>query len=133
MVDYVAIAGIAKTLIDANGRTVTILRFDRTLADTAKPWRGPSDPRATPDATATLVAVFVEPSSAVQLGISSPDSDLIKGSEQIMIVAPGAAFSEDLATFNEVVDGTINYRITTTETLKPGDITLLYFIGVKRR
>jgi hypothetical protein len=133
MVDYVSLAATAKRLITANGREVTFVRFNRTAADAAKPWKGAADPRTDPDASETLDAVFVEPSSAVRLGISTVNSELVKRSTQILIAAPGSDFAEDLSTFEEVIDSDgVKWRITTSEKLKPAEVTLLYFIGVAR-
>lgn len=133
MIDYVEIANIAKTLIDENGREVTIVRFDQSPGDPTKPWRGPADPRATPDATATVKGVFVPPSGAAKLGLSTVDQDLMKRTSEILIVAPGAdAPPFDLATANEIIDDGVNKRITFVETLRPNVVTLLYFVGVER-
>ena len=131
--DYTNIATTAKRLVDKFGRSVTFRRLDRTtLDDAAKPWRGTATPRTTLDATVTAIAVIVPPSSASRLGLTTRDNELIKRSEQIMIVALGATSTDDLSTFDEVLDGTQLWKITTVETLKPGDTTLLYFVGVKR-
>lgn len=131
MVDFTALATTAKTLVDANGRDVTFLKFDRAAADANKPWRGPSDARGDADASVDLKAAFVEPSGAVRLGITSEHGALFRRAQQIMIV-PAASTAEDLTTFQEVVDGGSNWKITDIETLKPADVTLLYFVGVRR-
>lgn len=130
--DYTAISTIAFNLVSNFGKTVTFEKFSSALEDPAKPWLGPVDPRLTPDATAIVSAVAVEPDSTVQLGISTSDSDLVKRSEQILIVAPGPSFTEDLATFNEVIDGSIRWKITVVEKLRPANDTLLYFVGISR-
>ncbi len=129
MADLVKLVATAQRLIKANGRSVTIIRHDETLADAAKPWDGPTSARTTPDETSALDAVFVPPASAVRLGLSTEQNDLIIRSEQIMIIAPGAV---DLTRFQEVLDGDVYWKITMVETLKPGPTLLLAFMGVKR-
>lgn len=124
--DYVALAQTALELIKANGRQVTFRQLVDTPADSNKPWRGAADPTAG-GTTEAAWCVAVPPSSANQLGMSTTDNDLVKRSEQILIVAPGL---NDLADFEEVIDGTVTYRITGVETLRPADVTLLYFVGV---
>lgn len=129
MVDFASLVVTAQRLIKENGRTVTFIRHDQTLGDANKPWQGPSDPRATPDTTSVQDAVFVEPSSAILLGIASEQSDLIMNSQKIMMVSPGVV---DLTTFQEVLDESIYWKITKIELLRPGSTTVLAFIGVRR-
>ena len=132
--DYVELANIAKELVDDTGRDVKFIRFNQSNVEAGKEWRGsgPDPAGNNPDATATLKATFVPPTSISELGKSGIDEDLIKLAEQICIVAPGATFAEDLATFNVIEDGAIKWKIVSTETLRPANITLAYFIGVRR-
>lgn len=133
MVDAVALVATAQRLITENGRSVTFISHDKTVADAAKPWEGGggTSPRTAPDAVLVLDAVFVEPSVAARLGLSSETSDLIKRSEQIMIVSPGAA-ADDLGDFEEVLDEGKHWKITGIEILRPGSTMFLAFVGVKR-
>ena len=130
MVDTTAIIETAQRLITENGRSVTFVQFDSTPGDAAKPWNGPTDPRATPDSTLTVDAVFVPPSSASSLGLKDEVNDLVKRSEQIMIVSPGAA--ADLSIYQEVTDGGEQWKIVGVETLKPGASVMLNYVGVRR-
>lgn len=131
--DYTGVQADAISLVSEFGRSVTFQRFDQSAGNVLKPWDGPSDVTASPDATLTADAVFVEPESAVELGLTVEDSELFKTSEKIMIVAPPTTFTtDDLETFNAVIDGTIRWRIEQVTKLKPGATTLLYFVGVAR-
>lgn len=132
MVDYSQLATTAKRLVDANGRSVTFVKMDRTPADASKPWRGAAAPTSSPAATLAAIGVFVEPSSASRLGISSEESDLVKRSTKIMIVALGSGSSEDLKDYDQVLDEGNYWKITAVEQLKPGDTSLLFFVGVAR-
>ena len=129
MVHYTELATKAEALITKFGRSITIEKFDTTPADASKPWRGPVDPRASLDATVATDGVFVEPSEASKLGMSVDVNDLLQRSEQIVIVST----STDLNGFNELVDtDTTRWKILGFEHLKPGTVSLLYFIGVAR-
>lgn len=131
-VDYDAIAATARALVEANGRQVTLRAFNNTPSDGAKPWRGNTNPVAAPSASATPYGVAVPPSSATSLGMSTQDNDLVKRSEQIFIITPVGGETLDYSDMNELVDGTVPYRIVGVEKLRPANVTLLYFIGVAR-
>ena len=132
-VNYTRLATTALRLVQENGRSMVFRRLDRTtLDDAAKPWRGTATPRATVDASVTATAVVVSPGVAVSLGLVTRDSELIKRSHQILICALGATSTDDLATFDEVLDGTQLWKTQVVDTLKPASITLLFYVGVTR-
>jgi len=124
--DYAEIATDVVTLIVDAGRDVTIVRYRQTPADASKPWRGPTDPTTTPDATTTVRAV----AAASGLGFKALDKDLMKRASEFYLVGPGATF--DLTTANEVIDGGVHKRIEFVELLKPANTVLLYIVGVSR-
>lgn len=131
-VDYNALAATARGLVEANGRQVTLRKLATTPADANKPWRGAASPAGAPAAQAAPYGVAVPPSSAVALGMSTKDTDLVKRSEQIFILTPVEGETLDYSTMTELVDGTEPYRIVAVEKLRPADVTLLYFVGVAR-
>lgn len=132
MVDYAALADTAKTLVDRYGRQVVFERYNQSLQDNSKPWKGPTSARTSPDAQETLSGVFIHPSSLVKMGLATEDSEILKRSSQVCLVGPGSTFTENLRTFNEVVDGQERWKIVAVETLKPGDIELLHIVGLQR-
>lgn len=132
MATHAEFADLANRLISKHGRSITLNKRDRDPADANKPWNGPTNVAADPEDTQTLVAAALQPSSAVQLGITTENSDLVKRSSEILLVAPPSTAAYDLSTFDEVVDGGEVLRITAVEKLKPGTQTIIYFIGVKR-
>ncbi len=132
MVDYVRLQATAQRLIQANGRQVTLIKLGRTPDDPAMPWRGTTTARSVPDTTVTRYAVFVPPSGAAELGLSTTNVDEIKRSEQICIVEPGDTAVE-LEKYDEIEDADgKRWKITFSEVLKPADLRLLYFFGVRR-
>lgn len=131
-VDYAALAVTARSLVEANGRQVTLRRLEDAPSDVSKPWRGPTNPASPADATATPSGVAVPPSSLVTLGMTTSDSDLVKRSSSIFIITPVSGETEDYSTFHELVDDGEPFRIVAVEKLRPANVTLLYFIGVAR-
>ncbi len=129
MVDLTPLIATATRLIKENGRQVTFINQDPTLADAAQPWEGPTAARGGGATKLDLDVVFVDPNPR-NLGRMSIREDLISRSEQIMIVVPG---TNDLDTFEEILDTDGTYwKIVGTQTLKPGSTAVLSYVGVKR-
>jgi hypothetical protein len=129
--DYTNIANTALRLVEKYGRSMVVLKFVTTPANESKPWEGAEDPREEAEAE-TINAVSVSTGEAVKLGMHTQDSDMVKRSDQILIVAPGAANQIDLSDFNEVADQGVNWKITMVEKLQPASTILLFYIGIKR-
>ena len=134
MVDYVRLAATAKRLIDKNGRAISIVKLERDPVDGAKPWRGDPSPRDTgqPEATATTIGVFVEPGSIKHWGFMEISEELIGRWEQVVMVSGNGVNQVDLEEYDEVVDGTIRWRIQNVIKLKPADLTMIYALGLSR-
>lgn len=131
MVDLTPLIATAQRLITENGRAVTLVQFNTTPSNSDKPWLGPADPRSSPDSTLAVDAVFVNPGETFSLGASFKVSDLMKRSEQIMLVSPGA--SADMSLYNEVIDTDgSKWKIDQIEVLKPGTSVALVYVGVSR-
>lgn len=126
---YTEMAAVAQELIDENGRDVTVIRFKQAPADASKPWEGPDDPRTTPDATDIVKGCFV-PVSGSGLGKETIDADALKRTGDVCLIGPGAGF--DLATADELIDGSVHKKITFVQTLKPATTVLIYYVGVER-
>jgi hypothetical protein len=128
-INYTEMAAVAQELIDDNGRTVTLIRHKQAPADANVPWEGPDDPRTVPDATDDVIGCFV-PISGSGLAKETIDEDALKRTQDVCLIGPGASF--DLATADELIDGTVHKKITFVQTLKPATIVLMYFVGVER-
>lgn len=133
MVDYVKLAGVAERLIRESGRAVTLVRNPTLQVDSLKPWKGPDLVNGT-ETTLAVDAVFVTPNQVRIFGLSALGDatqfvDMVAVSEQIMILFPG---ENNIKQFQTVRDGTINWNITGIQILKPGDTTLLAFVGTRR-
>ncbi len=120
-----------KEIIREEGREITLSSLDPDSDVTDKPWLGTTDPRD-PDNTAstTIFAVNVPLSSAGSLGIRSETIELYKDTKSVFIAEPGEDTPEDFDQYQLVTDGSQEFQISFIEKLKPGNLTLLYYIGV---
>lgn len=129
--DYTELLGVAQDLIEEFGRAVTLTGQAEAPGTPSKPWDGPSTVVSTP---LPLFGCFVPPNTVRQfgltaLGLGTEFRDLITYSEQIMICSPGEV---DLSIYTNLVDTGVIWGIIGNQTLKPGPVTVLAFIGVRR-
>ena len=129
-INYEKIAKTAERLILESGRSITLVRPSETPIDATKPWNGSQSS----EETLTLPGVQLLPNAVRVFGLSAlGDATELRGllelNERVYIVFQGTA---DISTFNFVRDGGIDYQIQGTQELKPGDVILLGFIGVRR-
>jgi hypothetical protein len=129
MVDYAANQATAKRLVDGAGRDVTLIQLDYDAQDDSKPWRGVSDPRATPARSLGLKAAFLPLAGNVQLGLSKATMDLVKTADATCLIGT----SEDLSPFQELQDskGGVRFKIVGLEVLAPGPVNILTFLVLK--
>lgn len=130
MPDYTRLAATAQRLIKNNGRSITFVKLDEASADPTQPWNGPS----TNETTLALNGVFVPPNTVRQFGLSALGEgtefkDLVTFSEQVIITAQG---ENDLREYTKVIDRSDRWGIIGLQVLRPGDTTLLAFVGVRR-
>lgn len=125
--DYARAQALALRLIQKNGKEITFQRLDATAADSEKPWKGPGTP--TVAQSVDTVGVSLPHASLVDLGFMSVDDELLKRTEQVLLVPGGAT---DLEPFTNVLDQGVRWRVEWVRTLKPATTTVLYVFGVKR-
>lgn len=127
MADYTPQRALAERLISAKGTSFSFWTTE-TPSNPSEPWKG----GAVPGIPGTLNAVRVEPSSAVRLGISTLNEDLLKRSQHVLICAPGDG-TVDPKDYNTVDIGGETHGITFVETLDPdGSGGIIYFVGAGR-
>ena len=108
-----------------------MVRFDDTLIDADQPWLGPSDLRGGGAETLVVDAVFVPPSGVTDLGLSVETDDLLKNSDEVMIISAGA--DVNLSGFTEVVDvDSLRWKINVVRILQPGSVVILAYFGISR-
>ena len=131
MPDYSRLAQTAERLIRNSGRSITFVRLGETPSDSSAPWKGPASGG---EISLPLIGTFVPPNTVRQFGLTALGegtefNDLVTRSEQIIITAQG---ENDLRLFTEVVDRNERWGIIGLQVLRPGDTTLLAFVGVRR-
>ena len=136
MVDYVALAAVAQTLIETNGRLITLRKANRTADNTSEPWRGTSTaPVAGQEGdTQTAIGVFVPP-RGTGLGrmVQDMTGQLLSAFDQVCLIASDSVPGVDLEPFGTIVDtDSVVWQIKLREQLKPGDVSLIWVLGLKR-
>lgn len=126
MADFGRLAAMAQRLIEANGRTVTIIKHGADPQDSDKPWRAGSQ---YPVASVTGRAVFVAPSD---LGHKVVDADNVRRAEKVALFAALDDGGHQLETFDVIEDGDSVWYIIKAEVLQPADTRLLYQFEVRR-
>lgn len=130
--DYAAKLAKVKERIRANGKQIILSRLGEESADANKPWLSATDPRNQWQYPRTIIyAVNVPISSASSLGIRAEAVELYKDTQSVFISEPGEDTPEDFDQYQIVTDGSQEFKITFIEKLKPADLTLLYYIGVR--
>jgi len=132
-IDYVAEFLVeVEAMLEEFGSPIEVIKWDPTVADPAEPWIA-DDPRGSGKTSSTVNAVAVSPVSLLQLGIEldAREQDGFKRGDVVYVCEPGLV--PDLHSFDEVidVDGTVR-RIVYGSQLRPTDVTLLYYLVVKK-
>jgi hypothetical protein len=126
VVDFARMAAVAQRLIEANGRTVTIVKHGKNPQDTDQPWRGSSE---YPVATVTGSAAFV---AASDLGHRVRDDQNVKRADKVALFAAVNDGGHALEEFDVIEDGESVWHIVGAQVLQPGSTRLLYLFEVQR-
>lgn len=127
---YTRLAATASRLITEKGRSINFVKQSETPADASKPWNGP----IASETLLPLRGVFVPPNTVRQFGITALGrgtefEDMLAKSEQVVITNSG---DNDLREYRTLRDGGVDWGIIGLQELKPGNIGLLAFVGVRR-
>lgn len=118
MPDYSALQDTAARLVTAYGRSVTLRRVARTAG--ATPW----DP--TESATDYSITAVEESFRAEQR-----DGSVVEANDQkFLVAADGLAIEPEPD--DEIVDGSVVWKIISVETVAPGDATILHKVHVRK-
>ncbi len=138
MVDFVNLAKTAKKLVEANGRSVTLYKRDRTPAVAADPWRGPDSVPTSPDGLVIgpLKVAFV-PATGSGFGklLFDADNTLRRKIDLVGLLATDSVVAldftaADVEKADTLKDGTKIYKIVEVGHLQPGDTSLLFVLGL---
>lgn len=141
MVDFVKMAAVAKRLIEANGRDVTLYKRDRTPAVAGEPWRGPDSTPTPPDGLVIgPVKMAFVPATGSGFGklLFSGDETLMQKIDEVGLLAADSIedlvppFADtDIEAIDTLKDGTRIYKVVEVGHLKPADKSLLFVLGLK--
>lgn len=125
--DYARLALKAKAQLLDKGRLVTLQKLGNNPVDDYKPWAGGNN-RFVVKEVQNVAAAFV-PAAGRDLGEYSIDSELLKRVEFLVMLSP---VSDDLAEMHLLVDNGVTYKIDWMQTLRPANVTLLFYAGIKK-
>lgn len=126
-VDWNKFRATVKRNVDKYGRLITMVN-DAGPASSTNPL-GPAGPRTqVPD----IKGVFVRPSGYIKLGESFyVDPGMWPEAEKIVLILP--SLTHDFSKFTRVIDTDgLGYKIFKVEELKPGDVPLLLYLGLRQ-
>jgi hypothetical protein len=120
----------ARATIRAKGRAVTLVQYNQTAANGAKPWDGPASPTATPVLTVATYAAFVGVGSGPSLGFAKQPEDLVKRAAASMIIA--GEDPADLSHVDEITDAFRTWKVIDCQVLQPALERILYYFTVAK-
>jgi len=127
MADHTRALRTAQRLIAANARPIRLQRAGGGEAVPGKPLHGPAPAPAPVDA----LGCFVQPSSLQALGYGVVVSGVFKNCSQIALVAADGVNDHTEAKLLYDSDGSV-WKVEHVELLKPAEVAIMYFIGVRR-
>jgi len=131
--DYTRNQQEASEVLKENGIPITLIKFDDTPVDTGKPWASGIDNRGSVGATTCVHALRAHPGSAdFKVGTQFVANDTIKTLEAVYIAEVGEDDKEGLHKYHVVEDDGEHFGITFVRRFKPGNVTILYYIGVAK-
>lgn len=140
MVNFVAAQALAKKLIEANGRDITLIKLSEVPADTSKPWRGPTSAAVflpgTPDPTVvvkkgyTTKAVFVKSETEMGMDFADATGTLVRNGELAFLIPAVDLEPEEVEEFDSIDDGGRTWKIIDVDLLKPGPLRIMYVLKV---
>jgi hypothetical protein len=126
-IDYAALAGDVKQLIEDNGREVDLILHSEAPADSQKPWRGRDDSN---DTTITATAILVEYEE------DEIDDQLVRRGDQRCLLAATSAnvAGQDIKSFDTLDDSGVTgiWHIINVNPVQPGDTLVVYDIQLRR-
>lgn len=131
MVDYVAFRNLAERLIEANGRTLSLVRRDQgNPTDPSKPWRGSTE--------AGEIVVVVQ-GIVIEFEKEDFDGTLVRRGDKRILIADksvidegGSATNLKIEDYDHVLDGGTRWKIMTAELIEPGPLRIMFDLHVRQ-
>lgn len=131
MVNYANLKSLAERLIEANGRTLTLVRRDQgNPAVTAQPWRASTEAA---EISFDVKGVFTEfekedfDGSLVRRG----DKRVLVSDQSVLDESAGAA-NLKIEDYDHILDGGVRWKILSVELIQPGPTRIFYDIHVRQ-
>lgn len=129
--NYTRFRALAERLIEANGRSLSLVRKDQgNPVDPAKPWRGST---GAADITVTVTGVVID------FEKDEVDGTVILRADKRVLVAAksvtdegGSAVNLNIEDYSDILDGGTRYRIINAQVIEPGDTRILYDLQVRQ-
>ena len=135
MVNFTNAAATAKRLVEANGRSVALVRENRTADTPGEPWRGSSSTPATGtggDPGTSVLACFVSDGGGLGREVRDAVGQLVTEFDQMCLVAATSAPGVDLERYDRLLDGGVSWKIVGRAQLKPSTTSVLWILALKR-
>lgn len=129
MAEYDKFVALATSLLTKKGRKVTLQQLGNSAQDPSKPWRGSSFADIAMQYN-DVPAAFV-PVIGKDLGVVVTDKELLKRSQQVVIVAPVTEGIENKVDQIQDSDGS-TWKVVWGQCLRPGSQTIFYVFGLAR-
>lgn len=120
MVDYVKLAATSQRLLDANGRSVTLV-YRGPAADSGNAWDGS---KSVGGASESAIGVFLDYQRR------EVDGTKIQAHDKRLLVA-AQNLTNSPTTAERVTDGGVNYQVIDVRVVQPGATILLYELQVR--
>ena len=128
--DYTSFQNLAERLIEANGRTLSLVRRDQgNPTDPAKPWRGSTE---ADEITVVVTGVVVE------FEKEDFDGSLVRRGDKRILIADKSVNDESSASnlqiedYDHVLDGSVRWKIINAELIEPGPLRIMYDLHVRQ-
>lgn len=131
MVNYTSFRNLAERLIELNGRDIQLVRKDQgNPTDPTKPWRDSTDAA---DITVDVKGVFTE------FEKDQIDGEIVRRGDKRVLVADKSVIDEGgnaanlkIEDYDAVLDGSIRWRIITTDLIEPGPTRIVFDLQVRQ-
>lgn len=129
--DYTSFRLLAERLIEANGRSLSLVRRDQgNLIDPAKPWRGSTEAA---EITVIVTGVFIE------FEKEDFDGTLVRRGDKRVLIADksvtdegGSASNLFITDYDHILDAGVRWKIMKAELIEPGPVRIMFDIHVRQ-
>lgn len=131
MVNYANLKSLAERLIEANGRTLTLVRRDQgNPVNVAEPWRASTEAA---EITIAVLGVFTE------FEKEDFDGSLVRRGDKRVLIAEqsvvdnaGGASNLKIEDYDHILDGGVRWKILSVELIQPGPTRIFFDVHVRQ-